>query len=350
MIVLENDLRRQLAATRFEEFAAAARCIIAVDHLENATVQRAHCVLPAGTFAESSGTLVSNEGRAQRFYKVLDPTEPVQDSWRWLGELAAASGAAAQNPWPNLDAVIAAVAAEFPALKEIVEIAPPASFRLDGQQVARQPHRYSGRTAETANVSVFEPPPPEDNDSPLAFSMEGYAKEPPSPLIPRFWAPGWNSGPQAINKFQIEVGGPLHGGDPGKRLIAGGADQNMACFANAPQPFEPREGEFFVVPRHHIFGSEPLSSAGESMAVLLPRPYLAISSNDAAAAGIKGGQEITVSIGGQSYRLIVLIDESLPGGVAAAPEGVAGMEGLDLPSWAKISAQESGGPLGGGAS
>ena len=52
-----------------------------------------------------------------------------------------------------------------------------------------------------ANISVHEPKPPEDPDSPLSFSMEGYPDEPPAALIPFFWSPGWNS-IQAVNKFQ----------------------------------------------------------------------------------------------------------------------------------------------------
>ncbi len=66
-----------------------------------------------------------------------------------------------------------------------------------------------------ADVSVHEPKPPADPDTPLAFSMEGYQDQPPAPLISRYWSPGWNS-VQALNKFQQEVGGPLKSGDPGK--------------------------------------------------------------------------------------------------------------------------------------
>ena len=59
-----------------------------------------------------------------------------------------------------------------------------------------------------ANISVHEPKPPDDPDSPLSFSMEGNPDQPPSALLPFFWTPGWNS-IQAVNKFQAEIGGPL---------------------------------------------------------------------------------------------------------------------------------------------
>jgi NADH-quinone oxidoreductase subunit G len=79
-------------------------------------------------------------------------------------------------------------------------------------------HRASGRTAINANADVREHKTAKDPDSPLSFSMEGYEGQPPSSLITHFWSPGWNS-VQSVTKFQNEAGGPLHGGDPGVRLI-----------------------------------------------------------------------------------------------------------------------------------
>jgi len=97
-------------------------------------------------------------------------------------------------------------------------VAPTADFRIAGMKVARQSHRGSGRTAAHADAGIFEPRPPDDPDSALAFSTEGYEGHPPPPLLPRFWSPGWNS-PQALVKFQEEVFGPLRGGDPGVCLV-----------------------------------------------------------------------------------------------------------------------------------
>ena len=54
---------------------------------------------------------------------------------------------------------------------------------LMAAKIPRQPHRYSGRTAINANINVNEPMPPQDKDSPLAFSMEGYEGQPPSSLL-----------------------------------------------------------------------------------------------------------------------------------------------------------------------
>src|SRR6185312_1717706 len=148
-----------------------------------------------------------------------------------------------------------------------------------------------------ANVSIHEPEQPHDPDTALAFSMEGYSGHPPPPLIPRFWAPGWNS-IQALNKFQDEVGGPLSGGDPGERLIEPmpGAGKKAAYFENIPAGFEPRQGEWLLLPLHHIFGSEELSVLAPNIAELSTGPYLALNPGDANDLGLTAGDEVQLSL------------------------------------------------------
>jgi NADH-quinone oxidoreductase subunit G len=133
--------------------------------------------------------------------------------------------------------------------------------------------------------------------------MEGYQDEPPAPLIPRYWSPGWNS-VQALNKFQQEVGGRLKGGDPGKRLIEpitlpsslpskegqqhplpksnissplagedkGEADKDVrgdsstiTFFQDIPEAFKPKDGEQIDIPFQNNFGSEELSGYSPSI-------------------------------------------------------------------------------------
>ena len=69
-----------------------------------------------------------------------------------------------------------------------------------------------------ANITVSEPKPLQDLDSPLAFSMEGRQENPPSSLVPFYWTPGWNS-VQAMYNYLDEPGASMKGGDPGIRLI-----------------------------------------------------------------------------------------------------------------------------------
>ena len=89
------------SSTRF--FNACAHVVV-LDYLENRTTAQAELVLPAATFAEADGTLVSSEGRAQRFFPVFPPSETVRQSWRWLGE------------WETLDQVIADLCRKVPDL------------------------------------------------------------------------------------------------------------------------------------------------------------------------------------------------------------------------------------------
>lgn len=61
-----------------------------------------------------------------------------------------------------------------PVLEAIQDVAPDAGYRVHGLKIAREPRRYSGRTAMRAPLSVHEPKQPTDPDSALTFSMEGY--------------------------------------------------------------------------------------------------------------------------------------------------------------------------------
>jgi NADH-quinone oxidoreductase subunit G len=288
---------------------------VVLDHLETATTAKAEMILPAATFAEGDGTLVSSEGRAQRFFRVFVPPEPIQDGWRWLGS------------WGTLDEVDAALAVSLPQLANIPRAAPSADFRMAGAKVPREPHRYSGRTSMLANISVHEPKPPDDVDSALSFSMEGNPDQPPSALLPFFWSPGWNS-IQAVNKFQAEIGGPLRQGDPGVRIVEPDGIE-FHFFDQLPPAFETRQDEWLVVPLYHIFGSEELSRSAPAIAELSPEPYVALNPDEASGFGKE------VELFGR--RLRVKIATELPRGIAGVPAGLPPFAGLDLPRWSRIS-------------
>ncbi|MCL4473312.1 MAG: NADH-quinone oxidoreductase subunit NuoG [Actinobacteria bacterium] len=326
VIILENDLYRRAAPSLIDRLLAASHVIV-IDCLKSATVEKAEMVLPAATFAEGEGTLVNSEGRAQRFFRVLPPAGETRESWRWLSDMTAGSPAA--GAWQTLDDVIADLEGALPVFQGIRAAAPGAGFRVLEQKIARQSHRYSGRTAITANIDVNEPQPPPDPNSPLAFSMEGFQGQPPPPLIPRYWSPGWNS-VQALNKFQGEVGGPLRGGDPGRRLIESGRQQ-AAYFERVPEPFTPRAGEWLVVFLYHIFGSEELSSRSPDIRQLAPNPHVGLSPGDAAGLQLQEGDRARMEIAGRNFRLPVRLMESLPAGVAGLPVCLPGLEGIVQP-------------------
>ncbi|MCC7288099.1 MAG: NADH-quinone oxidoreductase subunit NuoG, partial [Burkholderiaceae bacterium] len=336
VIVLENDLTRRADAGAVEAMLAGARQVIVIDHSAHATGEHADVVLPAATFAEGDGTLVNHEGRAQRHFQVFVADGDIQESWRWVQDIAAAAGRGDAAIGRTLDELTAACEAALPQFAGIARAAPQAGFRIAGQKIARAPHRASGRTAMHAHISVFDVPPPADPDSALAFTMEGYHGQPPAPLIPRFWAPGWNS-IQSLNKFQQEVAGALRGGDPGVRLIEPDAGAGTAIDRGAiAPPYRPRPGEWLLVPLQHVFGSDELSMLSPPIAELAPAPYLALNPDDAAALGLAAGQQAQLQVGAVGCRLAVRIEPALQRGVAGVPVGLPGVPMLELPANGRI--------------
>ena len=318
LVVLENDLYRRAEKQRVDAFLDRARQVIVIDHILHETAKKAHLVLPAATFAETEGTLVSSEGRAQRFFSVFPPTGDCQDSWRWLRD-------AGKKPWRNLDELIAECANTLPVFAPIPQAAPGSGFRIAGQRIPRQPHRYSGRTAMLANVRIHEPKQPVDPDSALAFSMEGAESDRPAPLNPFVWAPGWNSN-QSVNKFQDEVGASLRGGDPGLRLIEAKPGETPQWFG---PPSLPARNGLRLVPLPQIFGSEELSMLSPPMAELAPKSCLALHPDDAAKRGLKPGDQVSIKLSGENCFLPVMILPGLARGVAGIPSGLPELPWFD---------------------
>ena len=326
IIVVENDLYRRLPAKQVDAALAKAQNIIVLDHSETETVKKATVVLSAASFAEGDGTVVSQEGRAQRFYQVYDPSyyKPelaIKESWRWLHAIE--TGVKGQTiSWTLLDDVIEAVAKNVPALEAIQDVAPDAGFRVHGLKVAREPRRYSGRTSMRAPLTVHEPKQPVDKDSALTFSMEGYVgNQTPSALVPFAWSAGWNS-PQAWNKFQNKVGGSLKGGDSGIRLFDRLAKRPVRTFV-APQPVIVNAESFRLVPMHHIFGSGEFTVKTPAMETRIPEAVFAVGEQDAARLNVQDGQKITVKAGDTSIVLPVQVIEYLPTGYIGYPIGLA---------------------------
>ncbi|EXF58275.1 NADH dehydrogenase (quinone), G subunit [Acinetobacter sp. 1294596] len=326
VIVVENDLYRRLPATRIDAALAKAAEVIVLDHSDTATVAQASIILSAASFAEGDGTVVSQEGRAQRYYQVYDPSYynpayAIKESWRWLHALQ--TGLEDKNiSWTVLDDVIESVAKNVPVLEAIQDVAPDAGYRIHGLKIAREPRRYSGRTAMRAPLSVHEPKQPTDIDSALTFSMEGYVgPQKASSLVPFAWAAGWNS-PQAWNKYQDEVGGHLKGGDSGVRLFDRLAKRPARSYV-APAAVLANAESFRLVPMHHIFASGEFTVKTPAMETRIPEAMFAVGEQDASRLNVQDGQRITVKTGDTSISLPVQVIEYLPTGYIGYPVGLA---------------------------
>jgi NADH-quinone oxidoreductase subunit G len=323
VIIAENDLYRRAKTEKIDALFQSGINVVVLDYLMNQTARRANLLLPAATFAESNGTLVNNEGRAQRFYQVFPAESDVQASWKWIRDIMSAAGLSSDILWEKYDDILAALARTEHAFEDVVNIAPPASFRIAGQKIARQPHRYSGRTSILANVDVSEPKPPDDPDTPFSFTMEGYQEGAHPALIARYWTPGWNS-VQALNRFQEEIAGPLRGGDPGVRLIEPNSTSVMRYFQDVPDKSEPRKGEWLIIPLYHIFGSEELSIHTSGVAELAPKPYIAFNPEDARKSTLNEGDYVQINAIEESFVAPVKYETTLPTGAIGVPVGLPG--------------------------
>ena len=334
-IVLENDLYRR-APRDVVDSAMAAGPVVVLDHSSSTTTERAGIVLPASSFAEAEGTVVSSEGRAQRFFQVAYPEDEVRASWRWLRDAGRAAGLDARVGWETIDDVIAALEEGLPQFAGVRAAAPGGSFRVAGTKVRSEPHRFSGRTAIDAARNVREPKPPEAVDAPFSATMEGYYGQMPAALIPYFWAAGWNSG-QALNKFQAEIGGALRGGDAGRRLLELRPGADLPYYAEIPAGFAARRGQWLAVPLPQLFGDEEQSALAPAIRERGTDAYLALNAEDAAAVSAVAGSLVACVLDdGARYRLAVEIHPELPCGVAGL-SGLAAEARERLPGWISIT-------------
>ncbi|VFP79512.1 NADH-quinone oxidoreductase subunit G [Candidatus Erwinia haradaeae] len=328
VIILEKDLYRDISQNIINHSLNYTKQIILLDHQHTKTSQHANIIFSSASFAESDGTVINQECRAQRFFQAYDPSyydENVEilASWRWLDALKQTVNNCFVD-WNQLDNVINSCIRVLPILSGIKKAAPSANFRVYGQKLARSPHRYSGRTAIRSNISVHEPRQPQDLDSMFNFSMEGY-QEPCSnhSQIPFVWAPGWNS-PQAWNKFQNTIGEALRGGDPGERLMEV-HDKTLHWFTNIPNAFKAKAKRWRIVPYFHLFGSEEMTQRSDVIKKCMPEPYLMMNLQDAEKLGIHEGSSIECQCCGEDFFLPVFFSPNLQSGQIGMPIGFPGL-------------------------
>ena len=331
-VILENDLYRRAPSDSVDSAFAGAGEVIALDVVESDTLVRANVVLPAASYAEQTGTFVNYETRAQRFYQVFQPQDDILPAWRWLSQIASRSGRTDAS-WTTVDEVTQNALAALPGIDATLEeLAPTKDFRVEGEhRVARQTHRYSGRTAMTADVSVHEPKAPEDEETPYSYSMEGQNPgDQTGSAIPYSWSPGWNSN-QALFKFQEEVNGDLLGQSGGKRLFdvpsEPDAEVDKGFDFSVSQVTRDTTNGFVPFPVHDVFGSDELSAKSWPIAKRAKAPYVLIHPTDASALNATSGSGV------RSEALVGTFEVMLDDRVTAGSVGVAvGLNGyVEIP-------------------
>ena len=328
VIVAENQLTDAIDAHKLTQLLTD-KTVIALDHQLLDWHKDVDIVLPAASFAEADGTLISAEGRAQRFFQVYDneyyhPLSSIKEGWRWLHAVHS-SLEGRDVDWTQLDDVINALVATHPKLAGIKGAAPDADYRMTGLKIARQPRRYSGRTSMRAPVSVHEPMQPKDLDTGLTFSMEGYSgKQTPSSMIPFASAAGWNS-PQAWNKYQDKVGGSLKNGDPGVRLFDQlerlATRQYVAPEVTSVTTTDMQQGQAKLVPIYNLYASSMMASRSPVVAEQLPLATWRVGIDDAKDWNIADGDYLAIEIDKQQITLPVQLVGYLAEGCIGYPVG-----------------------------
>ncbi|MEQ8514588.1 MAG: molybdopterin-dependent oxidoreductase, partial [Chromatocurvus sp.] len=330
LVILENDLYRRAPAQQVEQLLAAFATVVVIDGMDNGTTSAAQLALPAASFLEAEGTLVSLEGRAQRHFPVFLPQQGRQPAWHWLLALAKTRSVAALGEITHFDQVVQACAAQRPALEGITGAAPDHLYRSHGVKIPRQTQRYSGRTAMRADVSVHEPRQPADDETALAYTMEGLNRDEPGALLPFVWSPGWNSN-QSLHRFQEEVGGPIRGGSAGVCLLP---SQKSGTLPAAPvggtkereQGEAGTDGQWLLVPRQRIFGSDELSALSPGVKELVRPGFVELCASDAQQLGLAGGDGVEVGDGLATLEL--RINDAIAAGCMGYSLGLAGCENL----------------------
>lgn len=339
LIVLENDIYSRTEKEKADRLMSGFGSVIVIDHLLNVTGLKADAVLPCGTFAESTGTVVNYEGRAQRYYRVLPPGNIIQDSWLLLSRMAKAAGLNNIPDWKTFDQALDSLARTYPVFENIKTGMPDSGFRFYNEKIARQTLRFSGRTAMNAAVNVSEPEPPKDPDSPLKFSMEGYKGITPSDLVPYYWSPGWNSvqamdkyinAPEEINKLS-NTGVLLFREIPGEAPVYA---------SEVPQPATPGKDELLVVPVALIFGSEELSSSSGPVRERIPGLFLLVNGNEMKRCNIAEGEFVMISVRDTLIRVQIKLNESLRDGLGGLSVLLPGTGYLGVPSVCRIENPE----------
>lgn len=348
VIVAENQLTDAMSAKKLSNLLEN-KAVIALDHQLLPWHEQVDIVLPAASFAEADGTLISAEGRIQRFFQVYDgqyyhPLNSVKEGWRWLHAVQA-SLADMPIDWTQLDDVIDEMIKTHPKLELVKQAAPSADYRITGLKIAREPRRYSGRTAMRAPISVHEPMQPKDLDTGLTFSMEGYTGDKTdSAMIPFAWAAGWNS-PQAWNKYQDKIGGSLKQGDPGIRLFDSMTrlpkrSYVMPTFASSSAT-DLQKGHARLVPVYNLFASSLMASRSPVVASQLIEAVWSVGEDDAKKWSLKSGDYLQMSIDGQQINLPVKVVSYLAEGCIGYPVGQVPIIHRNLPaSIRQLSEQE----------
>ena len=304
IILLEQELNN-LSENQVKQLRKSAQTLIVLDHSSHKISSIADIVLPVAAVSEGDGHYVNYQGRAQRFYQVHAPVLPIQESWRWLDNIADIIGIKA----PNTDIVNNQATSQHSIKKTscesltqlhkfFVDTYPqwPQELVVNGNEandkaIARMSHRASGRTAQMANITVHEAKTTQKLDASFAFSMEGQSIG-QSVDMPFTWAPGWNSN-QAIGQYQEKINGGLLQASTAILLPISNTMTNNPCW-KLTEHDENRvshdDNGVQYVQQANVYLSEWQAALTAEFQMLKKANHINLNAEVAQQAGVKSGQ------------------------------------------------------------
>jgi NADH-quinone oxidoreductase subunit G len=325
LILLEQELAT-LSTVQIAQLRKSARTLIVLDHSQHRLSSIADIVLPVAAVSEGDGHYVNYQGRAQQFFQVHPPVLPIQESWRWLDNIADIMGIKVSSTALEAGSVkskphtqIVAKKTSYESLTRLHQFFidtyaqwpklmmkkpdETKSHEADHKAIARMSHRASGRTAQMANTTVHEAKTSQKIDDNFTFSMEGRSAGQSSD-IPFTWSPGWNSN-QAVGQFQTEINGQLLKARAAVFIPLSSAIANNPCWllANSikQSPFESEAADNRAVKNqtvHHltyvqqknVYLSEWQASLTAEFQMLRQSNQIYINAETAEQAGVTKGQ------------------------------------------------------------
>jgi NADH-quinone oxidoreductase subunit G len=315
-IVLENDLLWRLGEKQFSALEKGVKNLVVIDSLLTDSAKRASMTVPVSSFAENTGTLISSEGRLQRYFSVFRNPDNIESSFHLI---ASCMGSKAR--FDTIDDVAPLIACDLNISKESFDELYHANLKVLGKGIARQTPQASGRTALNANITMHEQKPPTDPDSPLVYSMEGARKKIPLPLISSYSEPGWNS-LQAEFKKDLGIFHPSKGRPGGVRLFDKSANGVPLPHLSAVTP--PSESSFpkvLIIPGYHIFASMERAKFSKPLASRIPLIEAQISKVDAEQHKLPINCNIIIETAFGKYAMRARCSD-LPPGMVVLPFGL----------------------------
>jgi NADH-quinone oxidoreductase subunit G len=313
LLIMETDLYRYCSNEKLTACLDKINHIVVIEQIITDTVKMADLVMPAASFAEQHSTWINNEGRLQRAYAVMPPSEMRQTPVQWLAQ---------HNALGDNHKLYQYIQNITPLLQPIMqfETADESDF-----PVARQSVRSSSRTAFFANIDVKEHAPKRDTKTNLTFSMEGVSGFRQQTLnnsqhkittpVTGVWSPKWNSN-QAINKSIFQGESDLNlGFKIFDHLNTQEFEVPLAQIDSQTQLLS----SISVCPQHHIYTNDELADYSSSIQELIPNPVISLNQKQANDLSVKQGESLTITSGDFSFSLPYAINNSIADNVVLIP-------------------------------